>query len=74
MNQEKIGTFIKNLRKKNNLTQQDLASILGVTYQAVSKWENGTADPSTSNLISLAKLYEIDPEELIKSVTKEDNN
>ena len=37
----------------------------------MSKWENGTADPSTSNLLKLAKLYGISPEELIRSVQTE---
>ncbi len=38
MDQEKIGKFIKEIRKKNNLTQKDLANKYNVTYQAVSKW------------------------------------
>ena len=50
MNQEKIGTFIKNLRKKNNLTQQALADKYNVTYQAVSKWENGKNSKSGGKL------------------------
>jgi transcriptional regulator with XRE-family HTH domain len=41
MNPEKIGQFIKEIRVKNNLTQKDLADKYNVTYQAVSKWENG---------------------------------
>ena len=41
MNQEKFGEFIKKIRKENHFTQKDLANRLGVTYQAVSKWENG---------------------------------
>ena len=40
MNQEKIGKFIYDLRKKYNLTQAELASRLHVTAQAISKWEN----------------------------------
>ncbi len=41
MNQEKFGKFIKDIRKKHNLTQKQLADKYNVTYQAVSKWENG---------------------------------
>ena len=40
MDQEKIGKFIKEIRKKNNLTQAELAEKYNVTYQAVSKWES----------------------------------
>ena len=43
MDQEKIGKFIKEIRKKNKLTQKDLADKYNVTYQAVSKWENGVS-------------------------------
>ena len=45
MEQEKIGKFIKKIRVDNGLTQKDLADKLGVTYQAVSKWENGKNIP-----------------------------
>ena len=45
-----------------------MAEALSVSRQAVSKWENGTADPSTSNLLKLAKLYGISPAELIRSI------
>ena len=41
MNQDKISKLIKELRKKNNLTQNEFAKQFNVTYQAVSKWENG---------------------------------
>ena len=41
MDNEKISEFIKKIRKDNNLTQKELAAKYGVTYQAVSKWENG---------------------------------
>ena len=47
MDQVKIGKFIAECRKKNNLTQKDLADKYGVTYQAVSKWENGKNMPDT---------------------------
>ena len=41
MNPERIGQMIKEIRKKNHLTQKQFADKYGVTYQAVSKWENG---------------------------------
>ena len=47
MDQEKIGNLIKKIRKENNLTQAELADKLGVTYQAVSKWECGKVLPDT---------------------------
>ena len=56
------------LRDSRNMTQEHLAMLLGVTRQAVSKWESGTADPSTSNLLALAKLFGVSAEELLKSV------
>ena len=50
MDQEKIGKFIKDLRIKNNLTQKEFADKYNVTYQAVSKWENGKNMPDLSLL------------------------
>lgn len=41
---------------------------VGVSRQAVSKWENGVSDPSTSNLIALAKLYGLSAEELLEGL------
>ena len=65
MNQEKIGTFIKNLRKKNNLTQQALADKYNVTYQAVSKWENGLNMPDTALMLEISKDFGISLEGLL---------
>lgn len=48
------------------MTQEFVAEVIGVSRQAVSKWENGSSDPSTSNLIALAKLFDVAPEDLIK--------
>ena len=50
------------------MTQEFVAEAIGVSRQAVSKWENGTSDPSTSNLIAISKLFNITPEELLKEV------
>ena len=55
-------------RKKNGWSQEEMADKLGVSRQAVSKWESGASDPSTSNLLALARLFGISPEELLKSV------
>lgn len=59
MDQEKIGKFIKEIRKKNNLTQKDLADKYNVTYQAVSKWENGKNMPDTSLIKQMSKDFNI---------------
>ena len=45
-----------------------VAESIGVSRQAVSKWENGTSEPNTSNLMALAKLYGIPAEDLLKGV------
>lgn len=63
-----LGEVLKEHRTNCQMTQEFVAEALGVSRQAVSKWENGTADPSTSNLLPLAKLYGISAEELIRSV------
>ena len=66
-----LGEVLKEHRSRCGMTQEFVAESLGVSRQAVSKWENGTADPSTSNLLKLAKLFGIPPEELIRSVRQE---
>lgn len=66
MDQERIGKLIKELRKNNNLTQKDLADSLGVTYQAVSKWENGKNIPDISILKELSNNYNIDINDLLE--------
>ena len=63
-----LGEVLKDHRTRCSMTQEFVAESLGVSRQAVSKWENGTADPSTSNLLKLAKLYGVTPEELIRSI------
>lgn len=63
-----LGEILKELRTEHNMTQEFVAENLGVTRQAVSKWENGSSEPSTSNLIAIAKLYNIPPEELLKKL------
>lgn len=64
-----LAEVLKENRIRCKMTQEFVAEAVGVSRQAVSKWENGTSDPSTSNLIALAKLYGVSAEELLKSVT-----
>ena len=59
---------ITELRKRSGLTQEQFGDTIGVSRQAVSKWENGTSEPSTTNLCALAKLYNVPTEELLRSV------
>ena len=68
-----LGEVLKDHRMRCSMTQEFVAEALGVSRQAVSKWENGTADPSTSNLLKLARLYGISPEDLIRAVQPEQN-
>ena len=63
-----LGEALREHRTRCKMTQEFVAEHLGVSRQAVSKWENGTSDPSTSNLLALAKLYGISAEELLKQV------
>ena len=60
-----FGEKLQKLRTRAGLSQDQLAKLLDVSRQAVSKWETGTADPSTSNLLALAKLFGIDAKELL---------
>lgn len=61
-----LGEVIKKHRTRCSMTQEFVAEALGVSRQAVSKWESGKADPSTTNLIVLAKLFGVAPEEILK--------
>lgn len=73
MDQEKIGKFIKDLRIKNNLTQKEFADKYNVTYQAVSKWENGKNMPDLSLLKDICKDFDVSLDDLFngeKSVKK----
>ena len=63
-----LGEALKDHRTRRGMTQEFVAESLGVSRQAVSKWENGTSDPSTANLLALAKLYGVDAGELLKNV------
>ena len=63
-----LGEALKTYRSDCKMTQEFVAESLGVSRQAVSKWENGSSDPSTSNLLALAKLYGVSVEEILSKV------
>ena len=65
-----LGEALKENRIRCQMTQEFVAETLGVSRQSVSKWENGSSDPNTSNLIALSKLYKISPEELLECATR----
>ena len=63
-----IGEKIKQLRKKNDLTQEKLADYLCVSYQAVSKWECGLSSPDLALIVPLAKLLNVTTDELLGAI------
>lgn len=62
-----IANRLVELRKKNNFSQESLAAQLGISRQAVSKWERAEASPDTDNLILLARLYGVSLDDLLKT-------
>lgn len=68
-----LGEVLKAQRLRCQMTQEFVAETLGVSRQAVSKWERGEADPSTANLLALGRLYGVPAEELLRTVTGEKN-
>ena len=71
---EEIGNVIKNIRKENNLTQSEFASILWVSSQAVSKWENGVSIPDISTLKEISNKVNVDLDYLITGKKKINKN
>lgn len=68
-----LANRLYELRKAHGLSQDELAEKLGVSRQAVSKWERSEASPDTDNIISLAKIYNLSLDELIYGAKEEDN-
>ena len=70
---QNIGQKIKELRKKNDLTQEKLADYLGVTYKSVSKWECGLTTPDLSLIGPITKILHVSADELL-GLTSEDTD
>lgn len=62
-----IANRLQQMRKNNNLSQEELAEKIGVSRQAVSKWERAEASPDTDNLILLSRLYNVSLDELLRT-------
>ncbi len=69
-----IGEIIRNLRKERNLTQEELANLLHVSGQAVSRWENGTGMPDISQIVPLASVFGVSTDVLFDMVGKSDDD
>lgn len=63
-----LGETLKRRRTACKMTQEFVAESIGVSRQAVSKWETGASEPSTSNLLMLAKLFHTTAEEILQEV------
>ena len=73
MNQQKMGEFLKNLRKEKGLTQEELAEKFYTSSRTVSRWETGKTPPDLNTLIELADFYNVDIREIIDGERKENN-
>ena len=69
-----LGNKIMTLRKKNNLSQEDLAEKVGVTRQTISKWEKGLSVPDAQLLMSLSEILEIPVSVLLGEIIQCKNN
>lgn len=59
------------LRKKHNMSQEQLAEVLGVTRQAVSKWEAGQSTPDVEKLLQLSELFQVPVDQMLKDIEEE---
>ena len=73
MDQQKIGSFLKVLRKEKGMTQEQLAEQFNVSSRTVSRWENGNNMPDLDILIEISDYYEIDLREILNGERKSEN-
>ena len=65
MEQEKMGQFVQQLRKEKQLTQKELATVLGVSDKTISKWEKGNGTPDLPSMVHLCQFFGISMNELL---------
>ncbi|MBR6709153.1 MAG: helix-turn-helix transcriptional regulator [Clostridia bacterium] len=73
MNQQKMGAFLRSLRREKGLTQEQLAERFYVSSRTVSRWETGSNMPDVDMLIELADFYAVDIRELMDGERKSEN-
>ena len=73
INQEKIGKFLKELRKQKGLTQEQIAEKFNVSNRTISRWENGNNLPDLDILIEISDFYEADLQEVLNGERKSGN-
>lgn len=66
MKQQPVASILQQLRKRHGYTQSDLADKLGVSFQAVSKWERGENLPDAYTLVALADIYHVTVDEILR--------
>ncbi|AET69303.1 putative transcriptional regulator [Desulfosporosinus orientis DSM 765] len=66
-----LGEKIQSLRKSNNKTQDELAEILGVSRQALSKWENGTSNPEIDKIVLISNYFSVTTDYILKNECEE---
>ena len=62
---------IRNYRKQAGMSQEKMAELIGVSRQAITKWENGTGTPDIANLVAIAELFQISLDELLLNEKRE---
>ena len=65
-----FGNNLKNLRKSNNISQQEFAIKMNTTQQRVSEWECDKVEPSLYNIIKILKIFDITFEDLIDGISE----
>ena len=73
MDQVKIGSFLRELRKEKNLTQEALAEQLSVSNRTISRWETGSNMPDIGMLVEIADYYDVSIPEIINGERKSEN-
>ena len=72
MDQQKIGEFLKTLRKERNITQEQLAEEMHVSRRTVSRWETGSNMPDLDILIDISEYYDVDLKEILNGERKDE--